>query len=153
MSNWWWVVAVAVVVHPHWTSRRDALSAGAATFVREDYVYPASNLNEPRQSAAWQLRVLPDRAVLISDWRRLYTMLYLAHAERARADVRIYEAAPYGSGGQVADTLIEALRAALAEGRPVFTDRVYPNLRRHFRVQPALGGAWYRLSLLGADQG
>jgi hypothetical protein len=146
-------VFVWVVVHPYWESRREALSAGAATFVNEDYVYPVSELEEPRHSAAWQLRVLPDQAVMISDWRRLYAMYYLAHAERARPDIRIYEAAPYGSGGQVAETLIETLEVALIDGRPVFADRIYPNLRRHFRVQPALGGAWYRLSLLGADPG
>jgi hypothetical protein len=147
------LVFVWVVVHPYWESRREALSAGAATFVSEDYVYPVDNLEEPRRSATWQIQVLPDQAVLISDWRRLYAMYYLAHAERARPDILIYEAAPYGSGGQVAETLIEELQLALIDGRPVFADRIYSNLRRQFRVQPALGGAWYRLSLLGADPG
>jgi len=147
------VLLVWVVVQPYWQSRKEALSAGAATFVAEDYVYPVDNLDAPRHSAAWQLQYLPERAVLICDWRGLYAMYYLAHVERERTDIRIFEAAPYGSGGQVADSLIEELRVALLDGRPVFADRVYANLRRHFRVQPAMGGAWYRLSLLDADQG
>ena len=81
------------------------------------------------------------------------TFYYVAHVEGKRPDIRIFEAAPYGSGGQVADTLIEELKTALRDGRPVLTDRLYGNLRRHFRVQPAMGGTWYRLSLLDADQG
>ena len=142
-----------VVLRPYWQSRKEALSAGAATFVTENYVYPVGDLDEPRRSASWQLWDLPDQAILISSWRGLYTMFFLAHVERQRPDIRIFEAAPYGSGGQVADTLIEELKTALRDGRPVLTDRLYGNLRRHFRVQPAMGGTWYRLSLLDADQG
>jgi hypothetical protein len=68
--------------------------------------------------------------------------------ERLRPDITIFEASPHGAEeGMVADTLIQELKDALQEGRPVYTDRVYGNLRDHFRVQLALGGEWYRLSL------
>jgi hypothetical protein len=45
----------------------------------------------------------------------------------------------------LADTLVQELEGALREGRPVYADRVYGNMRDHFRVLTALGGVWYRL--------
>jgi len=139
---------VLMVVRPCGASRWQALRAGAATFVHEDYVYPLYNLEEPRRVTTWKLQSLPDNALVIMEWRALYTMYYLAHVERLRPDITIFEASPLGAEeGMVADTLIQELEDALQEGRPVYADRVYGNLRDHFRVQPALGGEWYRLSL------
>jgi 4-amino-4-deoxy-L-arabinose transferase-like glycosyltransferase len=139
---------VLMVVRPFGTLRWRALRAGAATFVQEDYVYPLYNLAEPRRMFTWKLKSLPDNALLIVEWRALYTMYYLAHVERLRPDITILEASPHGAKeGMVADTLIQELKDALQEGRPVYAERVYRNLRDHFRVQPALGGEWYRLSL------
>jgi hypothetical protein len=139
---------VLMVVRPFGASRWQALRAGVATFVQEDYVYPLYNLEEPRIVTTWKLKSLPDNALVIMEWRALYTMYYLAHAEQLRPDITILEASPHGAEeGMVADTLIQELKDALREGRPVFADRVYGNLRDHFRVQPALGGEWYRLSL------
>jgi len=137
-----------MVVRPCGASRWQALRAGAATFVQEDYVYPLYNLEEPRRMTTWKLQSLPDNALVIMEWQALYTMYYLAHVEQLRPDITILEASPHGAEeGMVADTLIQGLKDALQEGRPVYADRVYGNLRDHFRVQPALGGEWYRLSL------
>ena len=139
---------VLMVVRPSVASRWQALRDGAATFVQEDYAYPIDNLEEPRLLASWKIDNLPENALLISDWRALYTMYYLAHVERLRPDITILEASPHGVGeGMVANTLIQELQDALREGRPVFANHVYRNLRDHFRVQPALGGEWYGLSL------
>lgn len=139
---------VRMVVQPSGAPRWRALRAGAATFVQEDYVYPLYNLEEPRRMTTWKLKSLPDNALLITEWRALYTMYYLAHVEQLRPDITILEASPHGAEeGMVADTLIQELKDALREGRPVYAERVYGNLRDHFRVQPALGGEWYRLSL------
>ncbi len=153
-GHWRWILyapalilLVGIIVRPYAPSRWRALQAGAATFVQEQYVYPLYNLDEPRLTASWQLKNLPDDAILIVDWRALYTMYYLAHAEGQRPDVLIMEASPHGAGGDLADSLIQQLQEALQQGRPVFADRVYRNMRAHFRVQPALGGDWYRLSL------
>jgi hypothetical protein len=137
---------VLMVVRPYGASRWQALRAGAATFVQEDYVYSLYNLEEPRIVTTWKLKSLPDNALVIMEWRALYTMYYLAHAEQLRPDITILEASPHGAEEEmVADTLIQELKNALREGRPVYADRVYGNLRDHFRVQPALGGEWYRL--------
>ncbi len=120
----------------------------AATFVPANYIYPVNNLEEPRHNATWQLKHLPEDALLIAEWRALYTMYYLAHVEGQRPDITIKEASPHGAReGLVADSLIRELKDALREGRPVYAERVYRNLRDHFRVQPALGGKWYSLSL------
>ena len=142
---------VLMVVRPFGVSRWHALRAGAATFVKEDYVYPLYDLEEPRRATSWRLKHLPDNAVLILGWRALYTMYYLAHVEQERTDITIMEASPHGGGGRVADTLIQELTDALRDERPVFADHVYGNLREHFRVQVALGGQWYRLKLLETD--
>jgi len=61
------------------------------------------------------------------------------------------EASPYGGEGMVADTLIQVLEDAMQEECPVFADRVYGNLRDHFRVLPASGGQWVCLSLPKSD--
>ncbi|MBN1811739.1 MAG: DUF2723 domain-containing protein [Anaerolineae bacterium] len=144
-------LAVLTVVWPSVTLRWQALRDGAATFVREDYAYPIDDLEEPRRRAARKIENLPENAMVISDWRALYTMVYLAHVEQMRPDITIMEASPHGGEGMVADTLIQVLEKALQEGRPVFADRVYGNLRDHFRVLPASGGQWYRLSLPKTD--
>jgi hypothetical protein len=141
------VLLVLMVVKPSATSRWQALRDGAATFVREDYVYPLPNLDAPRRMTTWQVKALPDGAIVISEWRSLYTMYYLAHVERLRPDITILEASPHGGEGMLADTLIQELEEALQEGRPVYADRVYGGMRDHFRVLPILGGVWYRLSL------
>ncbi len=142
---------VAIVVWPSGSLRWQALRDGAATFVQEDYVYPLEDLEAPRLLAAWKVRSLPEDAVVISDWRTLYAMLYLAHVERLRPDIIILEASPHGADGLVAESLVQMLKDVLREGRPVFTTQLYSNLRAHFRVQPALGGEWYRLSLPGGS--
>jgi hypothetical protein len=159
-GHWRWalqlpvvVVLVLIVAEPYAPSRWQALQDGAATFVSEEYAYPVHNLEEPRLMAGWSLRQLPDNAVLIVEWRALYTMYYLAHVERARTDIRIMEASPHGGEGMIAESLIQELQSALQEGKPVLTDRVYGRLRDHFRVQPALGGQWYRLSSPRTDGG
>ena len=150
-----YLLAVALlgwmIVQPYGASRWQALRAGAATFVQEDYAYPLADLEEPRLTAHWQLKQLPDHALLIAEWRALYTMYYLAHVEGERPDITIMEASPHGGEGLVADTLIQVLEDAMQEGRPVFADRVYGNLRDHFRVLPASGGQWYRFSLPKTD--
>jgi hypothetical protein len=142
---------ILMVARPYGAARWAALRAGAATFVQEDYVYPLHNLEEPRLLATWQLKSIPDNALLIMDWRALYTTYYLAHVERLRPDVTILEASPHGGEGMVADTLVQVLEEALREGHPVLAERAYGNLRDHFRVMPASGGQWYRLSLPGTD--
>jgi hypothetical protein len=149
-----YVGAVALLawgtVRPFGVSRREALQAGAATFVQEDYVYPLQNLEEPRRVWSWQLEQLPDDVLLITDWRALYTMYYLAHVEGLRPDVRIVEASPHPGRGMVADSLVQELKDVLQEGRPVYARDVYRNLG-HFRVLPAPGGDWYRVSLPGTN--
>jgi len=142
---------VLMVARPSAALRWQALQDGAATFVHEDYAYPIEDLRVPRHLATWKIQSLPENAVVISEWRSLYTMYYVAHVERMRPDITIMEASPYGGEGMVADTLNQTLEEALQEGRPVFADRVYGNLRDHFRVLPAAGGQWYRLSRLRTD--
>lgn len=140
------VVCTIIVITPHAGSRWQALKAGLATFAEDTYPYPRDNLQEPRQITTLRLYTLPEDAFVIMEWRALYTSYYLAHVEGLRPDIIIKEATPYGSNGQVADTLLEEMTAALDAGRPVYSDAIYQGLREHFRVMPAAGGKFYRLT-------
>jgi hypothetical protein len=137
-----------VIVAPAAGSRLNALQTGAATFVRQDYVYPIDDLAEPRRASAERIAQLPEGALAITDWRAMYSMFYLAHVEGMRPDVAFMEATPHGSDGRVADSLIETMKAAMQSGRTVVTDNDYRNLQQHFRLEPLPGGAWYRVTIL-----
>ncbi len=144
-----WVVLgllLLLIMGPVAGSRWDALKVGAATFVEENYVYPLYDLEEPRRKAHWWFIQLPDDAVVIMEWRALYSLYYFARVEEGQTALRIMEASPHGGEGQLADTLIQELNEALADGRPVYADKVYENMRDHFRVMPSLGGDWYKLT-------
>ena len=138
-------LATLLIIAPHAAPRWEALRAGKATFVTEDYVYPLYNLQEPRIRASAWLTLAPQDAVLVMSWRALYTTDYLAHVERQRPDILIYEASPHGAEGKVATSLVALLEEHISQGRPVFVDRVYENLREYFRLIPSMGGKWYRL--------
>jgi hypothetical protein len=144
------VMCIVVVIAPHAGSRWEALESGVGTFVDDGdtYPYPRDHLEEPRQIGMLRLHMLPEDAFLVMGWRELYTFYYLAHVEGVRPNLIIKEATPYGSEGQIAETLLEEMVAALDAGRPVLTDQVYPGIREHFRVTPVAGGRFYRLRSL-----
>jgi hypothetical protein len=142
------VFCALVVVAAYPGARWDALKSGKGTFVEETYPYPLENLMEPRQLYTMRLQLLPDNAFLVTSWRALYTMYYLAHVEGLRPNIIIKEAMPYGSDGQIAASLLqEMIETVRSEERPVYVDQVYPGLRDHFRVMPAAGGNFYRLTI------
>ncbi len=142
------VLCALVVVAAYADARWDALKAGKGTFVQETYPYPLENLKAPRLIYTMQLQLLSEDAFVVTSWRALYTMYYLAHVEGLRPNIIIKEATPFGSNGQIADSLLEEmLETARAGDRPVYVDQVYPRLREHFRVMPGAGGNFYRLTL------
>ncbi len=142
------VLCALVVLTPYAGPRWEALKAGKGTFVQETYPYPLENLREPRLIYTMRLQMLPENAFLVMNWRALYTMYYLAHVEGLRPTIIIKEATPFGSNGQIADSLLEEMIETVRAGdRPVYVDQVYPGLREHFRVLPGAGGNVYRLTM------
>jgi hypothetical protein len=137
------LVVVAAYAGPRW----EALKAGKGTFVQETYPYPLENLEAPRQFHKMRLQLLPEDAYVVMNWRALYAMYYLAHVEKVRPNIVIKEATPYGSNNLIPDSLLEEMTATVRSGRPVYVDQVYPGLRERFRVMPAAGGNFYRLTL------
>jgi hypothetical protein len=135
-----------VVVQPTAAIRWQALQAGAADFVTEEYPYPVKNLSEPRFVAQMRLAGVADNAVFVLDWRWLFSTAYLAHVEKDLTNILFLEAMPYGSDGQVASTLINQLKGYMEDGRPVYTDQKYPGLEENFRLLPAQGDL-YQLKL------
>jgi len=136
-----------VIVTPYAGPRWEALKAGKGTFVWDTYPYPLENLEEPRQIYSMRLFLLPEDAYVVMNWRGLYSMYYLAHVEKMHPTLVIKEATPYGSDNLIADSLLEEMTDMVRAGRPVYVDQVYPGLRDHFRVMPAAGGNFYRLTL------
>lgn len=141
------VLSVMIVVTPYAGPRWEALRAGKGTFVQETYPYPLENLKEPRLIYTMRLSLLPEDAFVVMNWRALYTTYYLAHVEKRRPNIVIKEATPYGSNNLIAASLLEEMTDAVRAGRPVFVDQIYPGLRERFRVMPAAGGDFYRLTL------
>jgi hypothetical protein len=137
---------LALVLFPSWSSRWEALKIGAVTFVKEDYAYPIYDLSEPRRVAETRLALLPDDAVLLLEWRTLYTTFYVAQVEQGRSGITIWEASPYPSDWSLPDSLVQEVDAALRNGRPVFIDNEYRNVRSHYQVRPVQGMDLMRLS-------
>jgi len=139
---------ITLVVQPSASVRWQALRVGVAKFltVDGDYVFPVKNLKEPRLVAEMRLSGIEDNAVLVMDWRALYTTAYIANVERGRTDMLFKEAMPAGNNGKVASTLITQIDGYLQEGRPVYIEWKYPGLEENFRILPAYGNL-YKLSL------
>lgn len=137
---------LTLVVQPFAAIRWRALQAGSASFVKEDYAFPAKNLKEPRFVAHMRLAGVGDNAIFVLDWRTLFTTAYLAYVERHMTNMLFLEAMPRGNNGKIAPTLITELKGYLQEGRPVYTDQRYPGLDADFRLLP-IAGDLYRLSL------
>jgi hypothetical protein len=130
-----------VIISPAAGSRWQAIQAGRATFFTDDeYTYPFKNLGEPRVRAGEILKAVPDNALLLMDWRELYTSVYLANVEQNRSGIVFREASPYPSNGKLPDTLIQEVNAELKAGRPVYAQRMYENLRQNFSIRIQSGG-------------
>jgi hypothetical protein len=139
---------LTIVVQPSGASRWQALRNGVAKFltVDGDYVFPVKNLKEPRLVAEMRLSGIEDNAVLVMDWRDMYTTAYMAHVEEGKKNMLFKEAMPAGNNGKVASTLITQIDGYLQDGRPVYVEWKYPGLEEKFRILPAFGNL-YKLSL------
>ncbi len=135
------------IVQPYGAVRWEALRTGVAAFVQEDYAFPVKELQAPRFIGEMQLSGIPDNAVLVLDWRALYTTAYSAHVERGQPDLLFMEGMPHGNKGHVAVTLVSELTQDLREGRPVYVDKRYPGLDASFKLMPAPASNLYRLTL------
>jgi hypothetical protein len=137
---------VTIVMQPRAGVRWQAIRDGAATFVTEDYAFPAKNLREPRQVAQMQLAGAEQNAVFVIEWRQLYATAYLAHVENGMTNTLFLEAMPSGHDEKVASTLVAELKGHLQEGRPVYVEKRFPGLEADFRLLPTFTNI-YRLSL------
>lgn len=138
----------AVFIVPAAASRWDALAAGKATFFKDDdYTYPVKDLSEPRSVATEYLRSVPDNALLLMEWRALYTTAYLANVEQNRPNISFREASPFPSKGLISETLLQEVRDALNAGRPVYLEKMLDNVRDNFRTRPVAGSRFIQLLL------
>ena len=131
------LLMVVVVIHPALMGRLPSLRSGVATFVSEDYQFPVENLEEPRRLAQLHLSPLPDDAVVLMEWRDLYAMAYLAYVEDEKPGISVLEALPRGNDGKLPASMVETIRLALAEGRPVFAALRFRGLAENFELAEA----------------
>jgi hypothetical protein len=127
-------------IAPFAPSRWQAMRSGASYFIGErKYPYPYQNLAEPRLLAACVLDQVKPDALLLLDWRQLWSTAYLAYAEGLRPDIQVWEAFPYGTDGLNA-SMYESIEAAFDRGLPVYSNR---NDSQHFN-------GTYRMSVAGS---
>ena len=128
------IVFVILVGQHLWLFRGAALAQGTASFVSETYPYPKDDLSEPRQVATAWVENTPENALLVLEWRALYTTYYIAQVEMDRSDIEILEALPHGTDGVLPNTLVDMVAEALASDRPVFSQNRYAPLPAEFQL-------------------
>lgn len=141
------VVVLLLLGQHFWPSRLAALTAGAATFVREDYPFPLNDLAEPRRVAEERIAHLPQGALLLMDWRDMYALYYVGRVEGKNPGIEIIEATPYGTDGRVMPTLLDQVEGELRRGRFVFARWEYGGLNGRFRLTPYPNTDLYRVQL------
>jgi len=139
--------AIACILGPFLPTRIDALRAGITSFSRETYVFPVEDPTEPRRVATAILEPIPDGALLVLDWRALYSVAYVAYVEGLRPHISVLEAAPHGSDGRVAASLLLTIDEALAGGRPVFVDIARDQYRLRYQLSPVSESTLHLLTL------
>lgn len=147
------VVLVVICVQPFMDRRWRAIQNGRSGFVGEDYVFPVSRLSEPRQRAECAVSLVAEsEALLVLDWRALYSIYYIAHVEQGRTGLVIYEALPYPARELTAN-LLEEIADRVRNGDVVYVDNTYPALDRNFTLTRVngncIGYALFRVSLRG----
>lgn len=133
------LILVGVCATPFANVRLKAIQLGKSTFISEDYVYPVNRLGDPRRAAECALSKVPEAdALLVLDWRALYSIYYVAHVEQGRTGIVIHEAQPYPAQ-KITPNLLAELRERVAKGEAVYVDNPYEPLRDTFTFTRAAG--------------
>ena len=137
----------AGVLGPFLPTRMHALRAGITSFSRETYVFPVEDPAEPRRVATAILEPIPDGALLVLDWRALYSVAYVAYVEGLRPRISVFEAAPHGSDGRISASLLQTIDQALAAEQPVFVDTARDQYRLRYQLSPVSNSTLHQLTL------
>ncbi len=126
------LILIGLCVGPLLASRWQAVETGESRFVTENYPYPVQDLAEPRREAECAVsKVAEDHAVLVLDWRAMYSIYYVAHVEQGRTGLVLHEARPHGTD-VITASLRDEIAAQIAAGVPVYVDNQDPTLRRSY---------------------
>lgn len=139
--------AIAGILGPFLPTRIDALRTGMTSFSRESYIFPVEDPAEPRRVATAILESIPDGALLVLDWRALYSVAYVAYVEGLRPHISLLEATPHGSDGRIAESLLQTIDETLAAARPVFVDAARDQYQLRYQLSPVSGSALHELAL------
>jgi hypothetical protein len=136
-------VFLVLAAAPFYESRAAALRQGELRF---DFMGLMSNqqLRERRVAIEDEVKHLPARAIVLTDWDRLYGYYYVAEVEQGRNDLLFIEALPFAARHGMARSLVAFLRDSVRSGRPLYADRRFDELLR--------GGFAYREVRLGSKR-
>lgn len=143
---------IALCANPFVRTRWLSIQRGYSGFVTEDYVYPVRQPEEARAAAECALsKIAEDDAVLVLDWRALYSIYYVAHVEQGRTGLIIRQALPYPT--QVVTPILSAeIAERLQNGEAVYVDNSYSPLANSYNMTAITGGCsnyrMFKLSLL-----
>jgi hypothetical protein len=142
------VAGVVPALSSHW----DVVVEGPQRFEFEGYPVDDWSLRLLHPLAAATVMDLPQNAVLFTDWDLLYPYTYAAHVEGDRTDLSFVETFPRDDTDELAASVLDTVREALALGRPVlFSERLAELQAAGYRIGPARAGPTRLYRLLPAD--
>jgi hypothetical protein len=145
--------ALAAGVLPVLASHWDVAMEGPERFPFEGYPVDDWSLKLLHPLVTATVADLPRDAVVFTDWDLLYPYYYVAQLESGRADLLFVETFPRDDVEGLAASVLDVVREAMAQGRPVFfSERLAELQEAHLRFGPARAGPTRLYSLLPADQ-
>jgi hypothetical protein len=145
--------ALAAGVLPVLASHWDVVMEGPERFPFEGYPVDDWSLKLLHPLVTATVADLPRDAVVFTDWDLLYPYYYVAQLESGRADLLFVETFPRDDVEGLAASVLDVVREAMAQGRPVFfSERLAELQEAHLRFGPARAGPTRLYSLLPADQ-
>jgi hypothetical protein len=140
---------VLPVLASHW----DVVMEGPERFPFEGYPVDDWSLKLLGPLVTATVADLPPDAVVFTDWDLLYPYYYVAQVEGGRADLLFVETFPRDDVDGLAASVLDTVREAMAQGRPVFfSERLAELQEANYRFGPARAGPTRLYSLLPADQ-
>lgn len=123
------LVLMAILIVPVFSHRLEALKQGE---IRFDFMGLRSNqdLEDWHAAIRYNVKALPQDAIVLAGWYDIYGYVYTAHVEQNRPDLLFMEAYPYANAEGMADSLLDLLTQSLRDGRPVYTLEELGELQR-----------------------
>jgi len=88
-------IMCGLLILPTWNARDNlslAVREGYTIFVRQNHIYPIFRPNKAIQDADKIIRRIEPNGIVLSDWDKVYSLVYTAQIEDKRRDITFHEA-------------------------------------------------------------